>query len=136
MLTLPARVAQCRAPLLAVAIAVAGFALVALVDPHEPGRYPPCPWHALTGLWCPGCGGLRAANDLVTGDVVAALGSNALMVALLPALAVLWWRWLAQRWRGHGAAPPLPLRVIVVLLAIALLFTIARNLPVGAVLAP
>ena len=36
-------------------------------DPHQPGAYPACVLHALTGLYCPGCGGTRAAYDLVHG---------------------------------------------------------------------
>ena len=45
-----------------------GVALVAAVDPHTSGRYPTCPFHAVTGLWCPGCGGLRAVHDLTHGS--------------------------------------------------------------------
>jgi hypothetical protein len=137
VVTLRTRVAHCRGPVIAAALAAAGFVLVALVDPYESGRYPPCPWHALTGLWCPGCGGLRAAHDLAHADLAAAAGSNALAVALVPAAAVLWWRWLAQRWRGEtAAAPSLSPGAMVGVLIVAMIFTIARNLPAGAVLAP
>ena len=51
-----------------------------------------CPWLVLTGTYCPGCGGLRAVNDLTNGDVRAAFASNALFVALVPAIAVMWTR--------------------------------------------
>lgn len=49
-----------------------------------------CPVHALTGLHCPGCGGQRAVQELLEGDLLGALGQNALMftapvfIALLP----------------------------------------------------
>lgn len=135
--TLRARAANSRAPLLAAVLAIVGIALVAVVDPHEPGRYPPCPWHALTGLWCPGCGGLRAMHDLATGNPLAAVGSNALAVALIPVVALLWWGWLRQRWRaGTGGPPTLSLRATLALAAVALIFTVVRNLPVGAALVP
>jgi hypothetical protein len=131
------RVAAARDPLLAAAIAAVALLLVALVDPHESGRYPPCPWHALTGLWCPGCGGLRAVHDLAHGDLAGAVASNALVVALIPAIALMWSRWLAQRWRGEAAASPsISARTMVLVGLVALIFTIARNLPAGAVLAP
>ena len=42
-------------------------------DPHASGSWGFCPWLALTGLYCPGCGGLRAVNDLTNGDLLGAL---------------------------------------------------------------
>ena len=39
-------------------------------------------FHAMTGLWCPGCGGLRAVHDLTHGHLVTALHENALVVLL------------------------------------------------------
>ena len=49
--------------------AVAGaFAYVGTVDPNEPGHYPVCPLLRLTGVYCPGCGGLRSAYAFVHGD--------------------------------------------------------------------
>src|SRR5690606_29528852 len=49
------------------AVTVAGAAatlVVATVSPEEPGHYPTCPFLALTGAWCPGCGSLRALHAL------------------------------------------------------------------------
>ena len=40
---------------------------------------------AITGRPCPGCGGLRAVNDLTNGDVAGALSSNLMAVALVVA---------------------------------------------------
>ena len=110
--------------------------LVATVDPHTSGRYPTCPFHAMTGLWCPGCGGLRAVHDLTHGHLAVALHENVLVVLLGPSLAV-WW--LIARWRrSDERAVPLVLSargtvVVGVLLAV---FTLVRNLPLGAGLAP
>ena len=39
---------------------------------------PPCPFHAWTGLPCPGCGATRAVMALAGGDPVAALAWNPL----------------------------------------------------------
>ena len=44
----------------------------------------------MTGAWCPGCGSLRAVNDLTHGDVLAAASSNLVLVLALPVLALLW----------------------------------------------
>src|SRR5688572_20271930 len=54
-----------------------------LRDPHEQNSWGLCPSAAL-GFWCPGCGGLRAVNDLTHGEVGAALSSNLLLVVAMP----------------------------------------------------
>lgn len=137
--TRPARLAR---PLLGAAGVLAAFALVGLVDPHRGGLYPGCPWLALTGTYCPACGGLRAANDLAHGDVSAAFGSNALLVVALPVLAACWARWVARRARGGApGAPNEPFpqpsaRLTAVLAALAMAFMVVRNTGFGAALAP
>jgi hypothetical protein len=109
-----------------------------LRDPHAAGSWGICPWLALTGTYCPGCGGLRAVNDLTRGDLAAAASSNLLFVSSLPLLAMLWLRTVRQRWRG--VTRPLPARVAGVGAAVGLVavvvFSVARNLPAGGWLAP
>lgn len=125
------------APLTAAAVVVAGFALVAVVDPNEPGHYPACPFLALTGHYCPGCGSLRAAHALAHGDVTVATGSNLLFVLALPGAVALWARWLYARAKGRPD-PPLPERPMAWIIGIAVLviFGVVRNLPWGRSLAP
>ncbi|HEY3437067.1 MAG TPA: DUF2752 domain-containing protein [Actinotalea sp.] len=109
------------------AIAVAG--LVGTVSPYRPGIYPTCPFRALTGLYCPGCGSLRALHDLVHLDLAGALGMNPLAPA---AVAFLLWSWLAWTWRSATGrqrtwlAPPI---VLWLLLAVVVTFAVARNIP-------
>ncbi|MFB7503929.1 DUF2752 domain-containing protein, partial [Streptomyces broussonetiae] len=77
--------------------AVAGaFAYVGAVDPNEPGHYPVCPLYRLTGLYCPGCGGLRSAHAFVHGDLLTALRDNAPGVAGFLGFAVLWTVWVLR----------------------------------------
>ncbi|MBD0743326.1 hypothetical protein BG418_17285 [Streptomyces sp. CBMA152] len=123
-------------PLGTLAAVGAAFAYVGTVDPNEPGHYPVCPLYALTGIYCPGCGGLRSAHDFITGHFGAALGANALAVVGYLLFAVLWTLWATRSARG------LPFRIdlkdahwwgIGVVLVI---FSVARNLPFGSVLAP
>ncbi|MEU4834953.1 DUF2752 domain-containing protein [Streptosporangium sp. NPDC023615] len=83
--------------------AAAAVAFVAAVDPNEPGHYPPCPFLVLTGLYCPGCGGLRAVHALAHGDPPAALGLNPLVVILIPVVVALWGRWTLRVWRDGAA---------------------------------
>ncbi|WP_051871266.1 DUF2752 domain-containing protein [Streptomyces sclerotialus] len=100
--------------------------LVTAVDPHEPGHYPTCPFRAATGWSCPGCGSLRALNDLVTGHFTEALGHNAAMVAALPVAIVCWLRVVSGR---AGTGPAAPAWSAPAVLAGLLLWTVARNLP-------
>ena len=77
-----------------------GALALRLRDPHESGAWGVCPFHAMTGAWCPGCGSLRAVNDLTHGDVLAAASSNLVFVLALPVLALLWVGWVRHSWAG------------------------------------
>ena len=41
-------------------------------DPHVEGSWGQCPLNLVTGLDCPGCGGLRAVNNLTNFDLAGA----------------------------------------------------------------
>lgn len=56
-------------------------------DPETSDIFPKCPFYALTGLKCPGCGTQRALHDLLTGDFVAAMGHNAFLLVSVPLCA-------------------------------------------------
>ena len=123
--------------LVAVALLAASVALH-LRDPHRTGSWGFCPWLALTGTYCPGCGGLRAVNDLTHGDLRAAASSNLLFVVSIPFMVAWWSRWTLDRWRGvvrRGDAR-LQLRLGLAFLALAVCFAVVRNTPAGAWLAP
>ncbi|MEW5722540.1 MAG: DUF2752 domain-containing protein, partial [Thermodesulfobacteriota bacterium] len=53
------------------AAGLAGATWLYLVNPAVSALYPPCPFHALTGLYCPGCGTLRGLNQLLHGHLLA-----------------------------------------------------------------
>lgn len=131
------RVELLRAPAIVGASGLAAAALVHLRDPHDAGAYGYCPFLALTGRPCPGCGGLRAVNDLTHGDIVGAMSSNVLAVALVVALGVTWLMWTTRRWRGDGR-PMIRITERTGLLVVALfvVFGVVRNTPWGSWLAP
>ncbi|MGC9540249.1 DUF2752 domain-containing protein [Streptomyces sp. UG1] len=132
---MPVRLA---APAGALAAVVGAFAYVGTVDPNEPGHYPACPLLQYTGIYCPGCGGLRSAHAVVHGDFLAALQDNALAVVGYVLFAVVWTVWVVRVVRGRR-----PLRMIELgpahqwaVGALLLVFTVVRNLPFGGWLHP
>ncbi|WP_045726693.1 DUF2752 domain-containing protein [Xanthomonas sp. GPE 39] len=117
-------------PLLALSSAATVATLVLRhVDPNAPGHpLPACPFHRLTGLYCPGCGSTRCLHALVHLDLAHAWASNPLLVVALPLVALM-----ALNAAGLRLRPLAPLMKILadprgwlwVLLGYALL----RNLP-------
>ncbi|QIK68551.1 DUF2752 domain-containing protein [Nocardioides sp. HDW12B] len=109
-----------------------------LRDPHDQGSWGFCPWLLSTGTACPGCGGLRAINDLTHGDVAAAASSNLLVVSALPIVAALWARSLVQTWRDRRRPLPAPLVAVAsgIGLVAMVVFWVARNTSAGSWLAP
>ena len=116
--------------------AVLALAVIALRlrDPHVSGSWGLCPWKFALGVDCPGCGGLRAVNDLTHGDVVAAASSNLLAVLAIPAAVTVWLLWL-DRVRTRRPLPSPPGWVWGLGLAVLAVFTLVRNLPAGSWLA-
>lgn len=108
---------------------IAAAVLLRHVDPGRPGSgLPACPFHGLTGLYCPGCGATRAMHALLHFDLGGALAMNPLLVLALPFVALLladfagWLpsRWRAGQWRVLDARP---------WAALVVAFWVARNLP-------
>lgn len=119
-----------RSPAALTILALIGFSgVLFLFNPGQHHFYPACLFHKLTGLLCPGCGSLRAAHQLLHGNLIAAFHFNPLFVLSLPFLS-----WMAV----HLAAQSLNRRSpnvcfrpfwIWTMLAVAVLFGVLRNLP-------
>lgn len=126
-----------RDPALVGVAGLGAFALLHFHDPHGAGSYGFCPFLELTGRPCPGCGGLRAVNDLTRGDLIGAISSNALAVALVAVFAVAWLLWAVRRWRGQaGGMLNVGAGSATAAMALFVVFGIFRNTPWGSWLAP
>jgi hypothetical protein len=102
------------------AVVLAAFAfLLFRCDPGTSVLFPPCPFHSLTGLHCPGCGSLRAAHSLLHGRILEALDSNPLFVLSVPVLGALVIR---RTWRYRVWVPWAALWVLVS-------YGVLRNVP-------
>jgi uncharacterized protein DUF2752 len=116
-----------------VAVALAGAALGSALlvrDPHASGSWGYCPFLLLTGVPCPGCGGLRATSDLLHGRLADAMGSNLYAVATVALAALVFAAWTAAAAAGRrlplqGHVP----RVLVVWFAGLVVFGLLRLLP-------
>ncbi len=109
---------------------VAGLVVLFFLDPAVGGLYPPCPFRALTGFLCPGCGSLRAAHQLLRWHILAGFTLNPLMVLCLPLVCY----GLMCQAVGDLAGRSLPTLFIRagwiwLLLGITILFGILRNVP-------
>jgi hypothetical protein len=104
-------------------VVVGGLAYIGLGDPHRPNFFLPCPFHAATGLYCPGCGGLRMVHDVLHLDLSAAVVDNVVALIGLPLLLV----WIVLR-RRSGRPWMTPVAAVTIV-AIAVTWTVVRNLP-------
>ena len=115
---------------LLVGLAVAGttglLALLFFFDPARSWFYPRCLFHTVTGLYCPGCGSLRALHALVHGHLWLAFRYNPLLFVGGLTIACLSLKpqpptRLAQALAHPAAAWGIPVFLVV--------YWIARNVP-------
>jgi hypothetical protein len=116
--------------MIGILLAAISLVLLRIFDPTTSGIFPPCPLHYLTGLYCPGCGSLRAIHALLHGNLHDAWAMNPLTVVLLPFLAYGLASEALLAWRGRGLPQPmLSAAGIRTLCAVIVLFGVVRNLP-------
>lgn len=66
--------------------------ILTFFDPFSASNVlPPCLFHALTHLYCPGCGTTRALHALLHGEPVLAVRMNPLTVIALPLIPLMVW---------------------------------------------
>jgi hypothetical protein len=119
-----------NAKVLFLTLAAMGAAVLYRWNPATSGLYPPCPFFALTGWYCPGCGSLRALHQLLHGHLATAFDFNPLMMLALPFVAYE----MLARLLGHPRLGPLPTDHLPAAWARALCgaviaFGVLRNLP-------
>ncbi|GAB3675291.1 DUF2752 domain-containing protein [Angustibacter aerolatus] len=123
-------------PATVAAAAAAAVALVGTVDPNQAGHYPTCPFLAVTGLYCPGCGSLRMVHALAHGDPATMVARNPLGVVALVVLAATWLRWTRRAVTGGVRTRVAPAWLIWTALGVVVAFWVLRNVPATAWLAP
>ncbi len=66
-----------------------GAAYLFFYEPGRTGFFPLCPFRALTGFRCPGCGSTRALHQLLHGNLLASFELNPLLFLTLPVVGLL-----------------------------------------------
>ena len=108
----------------------AGGAYLYAFEPGKTGIFPVCPFQALTGFNCPGCGTTRALHQLLHGNVVAAFELNPLTILLLPVLAYALVSFTKSAITGRAMpAVSIPPKYVWVSVVVVLGFWIFRNTP-------
>ena len=109
------------------AFALAGLVLgVCFLRPGSTPFLPPCPFHLLTGFYCPGCGSTRMLYFLVHGHPYLAFRQNPLALLVFPwVLYGLGRQILARRSLRFRVHP----RWVTAFLVVIIVFTVLRNIP-------
>jgi Protein of unknown function (DUF2752) len=108
----------------------AAIILLRVFDPATSGIFPPCPIRYLTGLYCPGCGSLRAMHALLHGELARAWAMNPLMIVMLPFVTYGLVSAALLELRGNGLPEVmLPAKWIRAFCVVVVLYAVARNLP-------
>ena len=123
------------APWAAAAMGVAAapaLVVLYLYNPLAVNFYPRCILFVATGIYCPGCGALRAMHALLHGRILTALDYNALFVIALPFLGWAITAQLLEAWFGRPVLPTVRLsgRMAKAILWVFIIFTVLRNIPI------
>ena len=102
-------------------------AAVCVVRPESAGFLPPCPFHALTGFYCPGCGSTRMLFFLVHGHPYLAFRENPLAFVVLP--AVIYGIGLQLFTPSRALFSRFRPRWATAFCVVIILFTVMRNIP-------
>ncbi len=106
-----------------------GAFIVGRFNPTTAGFFPVCPLYSVTGILCPGCGLTRGFHAFFHGDMLTALQFNALLPIYLFFFLYLFLALIFICARGRGLNfPKFSSTVIWSFLAVALAFTVCRNL--------
>ena len=107
-----------------------GSTYLFIFEPGKSGLFLICPFFAVTGLACPGCGTTRGLHQLLHGNVVSAFKFNPLMMLLLPFGLFALVRHTNAVMRGQPIkGNQLNARYIWLLFFVIMAFWIVRNTP-------
>jgi hypothetical protein len=120
-----------RKIIIPVALLAVGLMVIYFVfNPETAGFFPPCLFHKLTGLKCPGCGTQRAIHSILHGEVAQAFFYNPALFAAVPLVGTLLY---LESFGGRSKFPMLfyflsGTKFITGLLVVIMLYWLGRNI--------
>lgn len=112
------------------ACGLGALSLLFFCNPADSGLYPLCPFHALTGGHCPGCGSMRALHQLLHGNFAEAMRLNALLVLSLPLISFMFLKACLSMIRRDGRPFQYPRTgTMWVVVIVVLVYWVLRNIP-------
>ena len=116
--------------LLILLFVVGGLAFYYFADPLSSGFMVKCPFKAVTGLDCPGCGSQRAVHELLHGNFRNAFSYNPLFIIALPyAFVGILFEWFSLKYKFPKTRKILfGKNAIYIIATIIIAFFILRNL--------
>jgi hypothetical protein len=117
-----------------VSIAVIILSLLYFFYPaSNTSAHPKCPFHQITGFYCPGCGSQRSFSALLHGEFLNALNLNILFVLSIPLIfysaGIFLWNGFSDKKLSQPIFYNPLFTKILILLVVG--FWILRNLPIA-----
>ncbi len=104
-------------------LVIAYLLVLFVVDPSQ-GGLPACPFRALSGWSCPGCGSQRAIHELLHLQIAEAFRQNALLI-IAPILLLA--QWCYSRWVNGARGPWMPNVLLFAWVVVVIAWGIVRN---------
>lgn len=96
-------------------------------------KYIYCPFHKITGLYCPGCGITRMIINITKGNFYQAFRYNPLLFILIPIAILLFINYLSKYKLINQKTQE---KIYIFLIIILIIFGIIRNIPFFSYLKP
>lgn len=106
-----------------------GLAVLFFGHPTGYSFIPRCPFYQVTGLYCPGCGSLRATHYLLQGEVTSSFRNHPLLIPLLAFLLFLYGKRLYEFRFNTSISLRGELLFSIAVLMTFVLFFVIRNIP-------
>lgn len=97
--------------------------------PTDYGVIPSCPTRTFLGIYCPGCGFMRATHFLLNGHFVESLRYNPLVIPLIPIIFVLLIRSFWESWTQRYFPLPCEISMSIMIFIVFVAMFILRNIP-------
>ncbi|MDR1925371.1 MAG: DUF2752 domain-containing protein [Planctomycetaceae bacterium] len=108
-----------------------GLVVLYFVHPSEYSFMPRCPFNLLTGMYCPGCGSMRAAHYLLHQNFSASFRHHPFFVPFIITVLFFYVKRAYELCRNKTVSFKYELLFCKIILCFVVIFFIVRNIPVS-----